>query len=179
MSKVTHDTTKTKILSASSLLSQDVVIPLKQRQTVHNDPDPAIFRCQISNWKSVSEVVARRREAHERFFAFSSSDAPYGELTSFPQNLVGSIDGFTKESHIPRAFTCFILLPVIGNVVEHLVATSFALKVNLVVVALNQTETMRESKSVIHGLGAKASPEYYFASVTASRRAAGAVAPNS
>ncbi|CAM9875688.1 unnamed protein product, partial [Scytosiphon promiscuus] len=47
------------------------------------------------------------------------------------QNLVGSIDGFTEESHIPRAFTCFILLPVIGNVVEHLVATSFALKDNM------------------------------------------------
>lgn len=68
--------------------------------------------------------------------------ALHGASTPFSQNLVGSINGFAAESHIPRAFTCFILLPIIGNVGEHLVATSFALQVGHVKIVFNGRETV-------------------------------------
>jgi len=42
--------------------------------------------------------------------------------------LVDSIDGFTEEADLSKSFVGIILLPIIGNVVEHLTAVSMAMK---------------------------------------------------
>ncbi len=42
--------------------------------------------------------------------------------------LVASIDGFCEESGISRTFTGLIILPIVGNAVEHMTAVSVAMK---------------------------------------------------
>lgn len=42
--------------------------------------------------------------------------------------LVGSIDGFCEESGISKTFTGLIILPIVGNAVEHMTAVSVAMK---------------------------------------------------
>ena len=42
--------------------------------------------------------------------------------------LVGSIDGFCEESGVSRTFTGIIILPIVGNAVEHMTAVSVAMK---------------------------------------------------
>jgi Ca2+:H+ antiporter len=42
--------------------------------------------------------------------------------------LVGSIDGFCDQSGISRTFTGLIILPIVGNAVEHITAVSVAMK---------------------------------------------------
>ena len=42
--------------------------------------------------------------------------------------LVGSIDGFCEEFNLGRSFVGVIILPVVGNAVEHISAVSVAMK---------------------------------------------------
>ncbi len=42
--------------------------------------------------------------------------------------LVDSIDGFCEESGVSRTFTGLIILPIVGNAVEHITAVSVAMK---------------------------------------------------
>mmetsp|Transcript_6526 Transcript_6526/g.9841 ORF Transcript_6526/g.9841 Transcript_6526/m.9841 type:complete len:475 (-) Transcript_6526:71-1495(-) len=42
--------------------------------------------------------------------------------------LVGSIDGFTEQASLSKTFVGLILLPIIGNAVEHVTAVSVAMK---------------------------------------------------
>jgi len=51
-----------------------------------------------------------------------------GIVTIFSEFLVGSIDGFCEEFHLGRSFVGVILLPVVGNAVEHISAVSVAMK---------------------------------------------------
>lgn len=46
----------------------------------------------------------------------------------FSEYLVGSIDGFVANSSISRTFIGLIVLPIVGNAVEHLTAVSVAMK---------------------------------------------------
>ncbi|KDO32542.1 calcium/proton exchanger [Saprolegnia parasitica CBS 223.65] len=45
--------------------------------------------------------------------------------------LVSSVDGFTEKADIPKSFVGIILLPIVGNAVEHLTAVKVALKNNM------------------------------------------------
>ncbi|KAF0698183.1 Aste57867_11168 [Aphanomyces stellatus] len=49
----------------------------------------------------------------------------------FSESLVGSIGGFTKSAKIPKAFVGLILLPIVGNAVEHITALRVAYKDNM------------------------------------------------
>ncbi|KAG5189329.1 Sodium/calcium exchanger protein-domain-containing protein [Tribonema minus] len=42
--------------------------------------------------------------------------------------LVDSIDGFTEQAHLSKTFVGLILLPIIGNAVEHVTAVTVAMK---------------------------------------------------
>jgi Ca2+:H+ antiporter len=46
----------------------------------------------------------------------------------FSEYLVGSIEGFTEASGISRTFVGIILLPIVGNAVEHVAAVSVSMK---------------------------------------------------
>ncbi|CAM9917949.1 unnamed protein product, partial [Ectocarpus sp. 13 AM-2016] len=45
--------------------------------------------------------------------------------------LVDAIDGFTEEAHLSKSFVGLILLPIIGNAVEHITAITVAVKVKV------------------------------------------------
>ncbi len=49
-------------------------------------------------------------------------------VTFFSDYLVESIDGFCTESGISRTFVGLIILPIVGNAVEHITAVSVAMK---------------------------------------------------
>ncbi|CAN0085145.1 unnamed protein product, partial [Discosporangium mesarthrocarpum] len=50
-------------------------------------------------------------------------------LVSFlSEFLVDAIDGFTQEAHLSKTFVGIILLPIIGNAVEHVTAVTVAMK---------------------------------------------------
>jgi len=49
-------------------------------------------------------------------------------ITFFSDYLVDSITGFTTAAHLSKTFVGLILLPIVGNVVEHLTAISMAIK---------------------------------------------------
>jgi len=49
-------------------------------------------------------------------------------VTVFSDYLVESIDGFCTESGISRTFVGLIILPIVGNAVEHITAVSVAMK---------------------------------------------------
>jgi len=49
-------------------------------------------------------------------------------VSFFSDYLVDSIDGFTKEADLTDTFVGLILLPIVGNVVEHLTAVTMAIK---------------------------------------------------
>ena len=49
-------------------------------------------------------------------------------VTVLSEFLVGSIDGFCEEFHLGRSFVGVIILPVVGNAVEHISAVSVAMK---------------------------------------------------
>lgn len=49
-------------------------------------------------------------------------------VTVLSEFLVGSIDGFCEEFHLGRSFVGVIILPVVGNAVEHISAVSVAYK---------------------------------------------------
>mmetsp|Transcript_25392 Transcript_25392/g.45830 ORF Transcript_25392/g.45830 Transcript_25392/m.45830 type:complete len:558 (-) Transcript_25392:153-1826(-) len=51
-----------------------------------------------------------------------------GVVTLFSEYLVGSIDGFCEEFHLGRSFVGVILIPVVGNAVEHISAVTVAMK---------------------------------------------------
>jgi Ca2+:H+ antiporter len=46
----------------------------------------------------------------------------------FSEYLVGSIDGFVQGSNISRTFIGLIVIPIVGNAVEHITAVSVAMK---------------------------------------------------
>lgn len=46
----------------------------------------------------------------------------------FSEYLVGSIDGFVKGAGVSRTFVGLIIIPIVGNAVEHLTAVSVAMK---------------------------------------------------
>lgn len=46
----------------------------------------------------------------------------------FSEYLVGSIDGFVAGSNISRTFIGLIVIPIVGNAVEHMTAVSVAMK---------------------------------------------------
>jgi Ca2+:H+ antiporter len=49
-------------------------------------------------------------------------------VTILSEFLVGSIDGFCTEFNLGRSFVGLIILPVVGNAVEHISAVSVAMK---------------------------------------------------
>lgn len=49
-------------------------------------------------------------------------------ICKFSEYLVESIDGFCTESGLSRTFTGLIILPIVGNAVEHATAVSVAMK---------------------------------------------------
>jgi len=49
-------------------------------------------------------------------------------VSIFSEFLVSSIDGFTKSVNISKSFVGIILLPIVGNAVEHITAVKVALK---------------------------------------------------
>mmetsp|Transcript_2965 Transcript_2965/g.4095 ORF Transcript_2965/g.4095 Transcript_2965/m.4095 type:complete len:470 (-) Transcript_2965:54-1463(-) len=49
-------------------------------------------------------------------------------VTIFSDYLVDSIDGFTEESGISKTFVGLIVLPIVGNAVEHITAVTVAVK---------------------------------------------------
>lgn len=49
-------------------------------------------------------------------------------VTLLSEFLVGSIDGFCEEFHLGRSFVGVIIIPVVGNAVEHISAVSVAYK---------------------------------------------------
>lgn len=49
-------------------------------------------------------------------------------VTLFSEYLVGSIEGFTQDSGISRTFVGIIILPIVGNAVEHVTAVTVAMK---------------------------------------------------
>ena len=49
-------------------------------------------------------------------------------VTIFSEHLVRSIDGFVEASGLSRTFVGLILLPIVGNAVEHVSAVTFAIK---------------------------------------------------
>ncbi|CAB9508053.1 Ca(2+)/H(+) antiporter [Seminavis robusta] len=49
-------------------------------------------------------------------------------VTYFSEYLVASIDGYTASSGISRTFVGLIILPIVGNAVEHITAVSVAIK---------------------------------------------------
>ena len=49
-------------------------------------------------------------------------------VTIFSNYLVDSIDGFTQKSGISKTFVGLIILPVVGNAIEHITAVSVAIK---------------------------------------------------
>ncbi|KAL7535402.1 hypothetical protein ACHAXR_009530, partial [Thalassiosira sp. AJA248-18] len=51
-----------------------------------------------------------------------------GMVTVLSEWLVGSIDGFCEEFNLGRSFVGVIILPVVGNAVEHISAVSVAMK---------------------------------------------------
>mmetsp|Transcript_22999 Transcript_22999/g.48500 ORF Transcript_22999/g.48500 Transcript_22999/m.48500 type:complete len:526 (-) Transcript_22999:53-1630(-) len=51
-----------------------------------------------------------------------------GLVTILSEWLVGSIDGFCEEFNLGRSFVGVIILPVVGNAVEHISAVSVAMK---------------------------------------------------
>jgi Ca2+:H+ antiporter len=53
-------------------------------------------------------------------------------VTIFSEYLVDSIDGFTTASGISRTFVGIILLPIVGNAVEHITAITVARKGNTI-----------------------------------------------
>jgi len=88
------------------------------------------------NEGTVSEETKREEESEEK-----ENDArlslPMGSLglvlviamvTYFSENLVDSVSGFTDESGMSTTFVGLIILPIIGNAVEHVSAVSVAVK---------------------------------------------------
>jgi Ca2+:H+ antiporter len=55
-----------------------------------------------------------------------------GLVTIFSDWLVGSIDDFCDESGISRTFVGLIILPIVGNAVEHITAVNVAMKNKMV-----------------------------------------------
>jgi Ca2+:H+ antiporter len=49
-------------------------------------------------------------------------------VTYFSEYLVGAIDGYCKSSGISRTFVGLIILPIVGNAVEHITAVNMAMK---------------------------------------------------
>ncbi|ETW04256.1 calcium/proton exchanger [Aphanomyces invadans] len=52
-------------------------------------------------------------------------------VSLFSEFLVSSVDGFTVSADIPKPFVGIILLPIVGNAVEHITAIKVALKNNM------------------------------------------------
>ncbi|RQM24687.1 hypothetical protein B5M09_010401 [Aphanomyces astaci] len=52
-------------------------------------------------------------------------------VSIFSEFLVASVDGFTESANISRSFVGIILLPIVGNAVEHVTAIKVALKNNM------------------------------------------------
>lgn len=51
-----------------------------------------------------------------------------GLVAILSEFLVDAIDGFTEEAHLSKSFVGLILLPIIGNAVEHITAVTVAMK---------------------------------------------------
>ena len=49
-------------------------------------------------------------------------------VTIFSEMLVSSIDGFTEASGVSRTFVGLIILPIVGNAVEHVTAITVSIK---------------------------------------------------
>ena len=49
-------------------------------------------------------------------------------VTVLSEWLVGSIDGFCEDFNIGRSFVGVVILPVVGNAVEHISAVTVAMK---------------------------------------------------
>ncbi|KAL3784357.1 hypothetical protein HJC23_004120 [Cyclotella cryptica] len=80
-------------------------------------------------------------------------------VTVLSEFLVGSIDGFCEEFHLGRSFVGVIILPVVGNAVEHISAVSVAYK-NKMDLALGG----KGMSDIEHMCTLFASPLFYFPS---------------
>ena len=67
-----------------------------------------------------------------------------GSVTIFSDFLVESIDGFCVESGISRTFVGLIILPIVGNAVEHITAVSVAMKNKMDLVSGEDSEVTAE-----------------------------------
>jgi Ca2+:H+ antiporter len=74
-------------------------------------------------------------------------------VTILSEFLVGSIDGFCEEFRLGRSFVGVIILPIVGNAVEHISAVSVAYK-NKMDLALGgkQTVVNRDINIAFHGI---------------------------
>jgi calcium/proton exchanger cax len=73
---------------------------------------------------------ARKREVPKvkAVFAFGMLLAMTGLAGITAEFLIGSIDGLTQNTNVSREFVGLILLPVIGNSVEHITAVTVSVK---------------------------------------------------
>ncbi|KAE8958938.1 hypothetical protein PR002_g30707 [Phytophthora rubi] len=69
-------------------------------------------------------------------------------VSLFSELLVGSIDGFATEMNVSKSFIGIILLPVVGNDVEHVTAVKAALN--------NKYTVLVPRLRKLHGFGAGA-----------------------
>ena len=83
----------------------------------------------ISNISGLDDVESDEEEA-----TISMPVALLGLLTTtllvtfFSDYLVDSIDGYCESSGVSRTFVGLIILPIVGNAVEHITAVTVAMK---------------------------------------------------
>ncbi|GAX28895.1 Ca2+:H+ antiporter [Fistulifera solaris] len=91
-----------------------------------------------------AQLLVFQLHTHADIFENDGDDAPFTRITMpvalvglltttllvafFSDFLVESIDGFTEASGISRTFVGIILLPIVGNAVEHVTAVTVAMK---------------------------------------------------
>jgi len=81
------------------------------------------------NGEESSEIDIEEEEATvPMWMALTGLVATTGLVTIFSGYLVDSIEGFCNESGISRTFVGLIILPIVGNAVEHITAVSVAMK---------------------------------------------------
>ncbi|CAN0083644.1 unnamed protein product, partial [Sphacelaria rigidula] len=88
------------------------------------------------------QLLVFQFKTHAHLFVDTTEDEPNLKLSTslagltiitllvalLSEYLVDSIDGFTEEARLSKSFVGLILLPIIGNAVEHITAVTVAMK---------------------------------------------------
>jgi Ca2+:H+ antiporter len=83
---------------------------------------------------TTNEHNKKKEHTHEEVPSMTLLQACFGlfsitcMVALFSEYLVGSIEGFTQSSGISRTFVGVVLLPIVGNAVEHITAVTVAMK---------------------------------------------------